>query len=252
MKHWKKNMIAFACAFSAIAPLAVPASARTMVWTGNKNPGSAVQQIIEQIQRLCPDGSGGVVILPNGGNQNWDCIIKPPSCDVPTPPAPPAPDVPDIPDIPDIPDVPDVPDEKPVPPDTDTPDQEDSVIQRYAKEVADLVNQERAAAGLAPLSVDLSVQSAAQVRAKEQTVSFSHTRPNGSSCFTALTEAGVSYRTAGENIAWGQKTPQQVMQVWMNSSSHKANILGANFTKIGVGCYIDGSGAVYWTQMFIS
>ena len=87
------------------------------------------------------------------------------------------------------------------------------------------------------------------MRAKESAQSFSHTRPNGSSFSTALTEAGVSYRTAGENIAYGQSTPQQVMNAWMNSSGHRANILHANYTTIGVG-YTVINGTAYWAQLF--
>ena len=119
----------------------------------------------------------------------------------------------------------------------------------FASQVAALVNTERAKYGLSALTVDTRVQQAALVRAKETAQSFSHTRPNGSSFSTALTEAGVSYRTAGENIAYGQTTPQQVMNAWMNSSGHRANILNANYTTIGVG-YTVINGTAYWAQLF--
>ena len=119
----------------------------------------------------------------------------------------------------------------------------------FASQVAALVNAERAKYGLSALTVDTNVQQAALVRAKETAQSFSHTRPNGSSFSTALTEAGVSYRTAGENIAYGQSTPQQVMNAWMNSSGHRANILNANYTTIGVG-YTVINGTAYWAQLF--
>ena len=119
----------------------------------------------------------------------------------------------------------------------------------FASRVAALVNAERAKYGLSALTVDTKVQQAALVRAKETAQSFSHTRPNGSSFSTALTEAGVSYRTAGENIAYGQTTPQQVMNAWMNSSGHRANILNANYTTIGVG-YTVINGTAYWAQLF--
>ena len=118
-------------------------------------------------------------------------------------------------------------------------------------EVVRLVNAERAKQGLSALKVSTTVQSAAQVRAKEIKQSFSHTRPNGSSCFTALTEAGVSYRGAGENIAYGQSTPAAVMNAWMNSEGHRANIMNGSFTTIGVG-YTVINGTPYWTQMFTS
>lgn len=119
----------------------------------------------------------------------------------------------------------------------------------FASQVVELVNAERAKYGLSALTVDAKVQQAALVRAKESAQSFSHTRPNGSSFSTALTEAGVSYRRAGENIAYGQRTPQQVMNAWMNSSGHRANILNKDFTTIGVG-YTVINGTAYWAQLF--
>ncbi|MDD3395128.1 MAG: CAP domain-containing protein, partial [Anaerotignum sp.] len=120
-----------------------------------------------------------------------------------------------------------------------------SSISAYAQKVVDLVNAERAKAGLSALQIDTDVTEAAQVRAKEIQTSFSHTRPDGRSCFTALDEAGAAYRGAGENIALGQKTPEQVMNDWMNSEGHRANILNGNFKYIGVG--VDGNA---WTQLF--
>ncbi len=129
--------------------------------------------------------------------------------------------------------------------------QTDTSESAYAAEVVRLVNAERAKEGLSALKVDSAVQAAAQVRAKETVTSFSHTRPNGSSCFTALQEAGVSYTGAGENIAYGQKTPAEVVNAWMNSPGHRANIMNGSFTTIGVGCYKSGN-TYYWSQFFIS
>ena len=143
---------------------------------------------------------------------------------------------------------PDTPDnnqpENPSVPDTDTENA------NFVRQVVNLVNQERAKAGLSPVTADTSIQAAAQVRAKEIEKSFSHTRPDGSSFSTALTQQGVTYRGSGENIAWGQKTPEQVMNGWMNSDGHRANILNKNFTKIGVGYHQNASGTNYWTQLF--
>ena len=67
----------------------------------------------------------------------------------------------------------------------------------------------------------------------------------------ALKEAGVSYRGAGENIAWGQKSPEEVMKGWMNSAGHRANILNERFTAIGVGYHQNNKGVNYWSQLFI-
>lgn len=136
-------------------------------------------------------------------------------------------------------------------PDAEAPDSSEDSVQdtSFAAQVVKLVNEERKKAGLSELTVDLKVQSAANVRAKEIVSSFSHTRPDGRQFSTALTEAGVSFRGSGENIAWGQRTPEAVMQAWMNSSGHRANILNAGYTSIGVGYYVV-NGTPYWTQLF--
>lgn len=119
----------------------------------------------------------------------------------------------------------------------------------YANEVLRLVNQERANAGLSALTTNSTITSAANKRAQEIVQSFSHTRPNGTSFSTVLKEYGVSYRTSGENIAYGQKSPQEVVTGWMNSPGHRANILNANFNTIGIGVY-QKNGTIYWTQLF--
>lgn len=120
----------------------------------------------------------------------------------------------------------------------------------FAEQVVELVNQERTKAGLNAVTLDQNIASAALVRAKEIETSFSHTRPNGSKFSTALTEQGVTFKGTGENIAWGQKSPEAVMQAWMNSEGHRANILNKNFTKIGVGYYQNAAGRNFWTQLF--
>lgn len=105
-------------------------------------------------------------------------------------------------------------------------------------------------AGLPALKLRSDITAAANVRAREIKQSFSHTRPDGSSFSTALKEQGVSYRYSGENIAWGQKTPEQVMNAWMNSEGHRANILNSNFNHIGIGYYQDEKGVKHWVQLF--
>lgn len=119
----------------------------------------------------------------------------------------------------------------------------------YAEQVLELVNKERADAGVSALSLDDDLCKAAQVRAKEISESFSHTRPNGSSCFTVLNSYGISYSGAGENIAYGSSTSSGVMNQWMNSSGHRANILNSKWKKIGVG--YDPS-TKCWVQLFIN
>ncbi|BDF33973.1 hypothetical protein CE91St62_20380 [Lachnospiraceae bacterium] len=113
-----------------------------------------------------------------------------------------------------------------------------------------LVNAERAKEGLPALKMAEDISRAALVRAKETEISFSHTRPDGRGFNTALTEQGVQFRGAGENIAWGQKSPQEVMKGWMNSPGHRANIMNSRYTTIGVGHYQNQKGTNYWTQLF--
>lgn len=137
-------------------------------------------------------------------------------------------------------------------PETSTPENKPEADKEltFAEQVVELVNQERTKAGLNAVTLDQNIASAALVRAKEIETSFSHTRPNGSKFSTALTEQGVTFKGAGENNAWGQKSPEAVMQAWMNSEGHRANILNKNFTKIGVGYYQNAAGRNFWTQLF--
>ncbi|OAS85306.1 serine protease [Metabacillus litoralis] len=118
----------------------------------------------------------------------------------------------------------------------------------FEEQVVQLVNQQRAKAGLKPLTHRADVKNVAQKKAEDMINSnyFSHTSPNYGSPFDMLKTFGISYSYAGENIAKGQKTPQEVMNAWMNSSGHRANILKPEFDTIGVGFY---HGA--WVQMFI-
>ena len=149
-------------------------------------------------------------------------------------------------------DTPVIPEEKPEDaPETDnSPDNNGNISENaYVNEVLKLVNKYRASNGLSPVSLDNAISSAADIRAKEIVRSFSHTRPDGRSCFSVLSDSGISYNGAGENIAYGQDTPEEVMTAWMNSDGHRANILNGSFTKLGVGIYSSG-GTIYWVQLF--
>ncbi len=134
-------------------------------------------------------------------------------------------------------------------PNTTTQSSNSSDVSDYANQVLKLVNQERAKAGLSALTTNTTLTNAANKRAKETVQSFSHTRPDGTNFSTVLKEFNISYRAAGENIAYGQKTPQEVVTGWMNSPGHRANILNANFGKIGIGVY-KSNGVIYWSQLF--
>lgn len=134
--------------------------------------------------------------------------------------------------------------------DTGTDTDNNTGNQSYTQQVVDLVNAERAKEGLAPLTIDPLVEKAATVRANEIQSNFDHVRPNGSSFSTAIKEQGATFRGAGENIAWGQRTPQEVVNAWMNSPGHRANIMNTNYTHIGVGNTQNSSGTQYWVQLF--
>lgn len=133
---------------------------------------------------------------------------------------------------------------------TNTTTASDSVA-AYREEVIRLVNADRAANGLGPVTSTPELMNAAQGRAGEIVTSFSHTRPNGTSCFTMMDQCGVGYGWAGENIAAGQTSPAAVENAWMNSTGHRANILNGHFNHIGVGLVTtDGGYRYYWVQMF--
>lgn len=170
-----------------------------------------------------------------------------PETEAPSVPETEAPSIPET-EVPDTPTPPETEAPETETPETEAPGQSSSM----AKQVADLVNQERAKAGLAPLTLREDLTQAAQIRAKESAVSFSHTRPDGSGFQTVLTQQQISYRRSGENIAWGQPTAQSVMNAWMNSPGHRANILNSSFEYIGVGYYTSSQGTPYWAQLFIS
>jgi len=124
---------------------------------------------------------------------------------------------------------------------------------KLEKEVVALVNQERAKLGLAPLKDNSQLSNVARTKSEDMVANnyFSHTSPTYGSPFDMMKKFGITYNAAGENIAMGQPTAASVMTAWMNSPGHKANILSANFTEIGVGVAKDKSGAIYWTQEFI-
>ena len=116
-------------------------------------------------------------------------------------------------------------------------------------EVYEITNNYRSLIGVSSLTLDSSLVEAASIRAKELSNSFSHTRPNGSSCFTVLSELGISYGTAGENIAAGYSSSQSVMEGWRSSSGHYQNIISSKFKKIGIGVNIINN-QYYWVQIF--
>jgi uncharacterized YkwD family protein len=123
----------------------------------------------------------------------------------------------------------------------------------YEQQVVDLVNKERAAAGLSALKMNTKLAGVAEKKAEDLRDNnyFDHQSPTYGSPFDMMKQFGITYSAAGENIAKGQKTPSDVMNGWMNSPGHRANILNANYTEIGVGYVTDSNGTTYWVQHFI-
>ena len=122
-----------------------------------------------------------------------------------------------------------------------------------ASEVLNLVNQERKKAGLQPLTLSEKLTIIANTKASDMAEKnyFSHDSPTYGSPFDMLKHFGVSYTAAGENIAAGQRSAQEVMNSWMNSSGHRANILNKNYTELGVGYTTGGQYGTEWVQLFI-
>ncbi|WP_085524033.1 CAP domain-containing protein [Tuberibacillus sp. Marseille-P3662] len=128
--------------------------------------------------------------------------------------------------------------------------EQNSQLSQFEQKVVELTNQEREQRGLSPLKVDTELSKVAREKSKDMASNnyFSHNSPTYGSPFDMMDQFGISYRTAGENIAKGQTSPQDVVDAWMNSEGHRKNILNSDFTHIGVGYVSNGD---IWTQQFI-
>ncbi len=122
--------------------------------------------------------------------------------------------------------------------------------EEYRDRVIELVNNERTSRGLPTLKKRNDLFPLAQTRAKEICGHFEHTRPDGRSCFTIFDDNNIQYSAVGENIAYGQTTPEEAVKDWMNSQGHRENILSKDFSGIGIGCY-KYNGVLHWVQLFI-
>lgn len=132
------------------------------------------------------------------------------------------------------------------------PEQEEQTDQlnQFEHQVVQLTNEERTKRGLSPLKVNVELSKVAREKSADMARNnyFSHNSPTYGSPFDMMKQFGISYRTAGENIAKGQRTPQEVVNAWMNSAGHRKNILNPSFKEIGVGYVENGN---VWTQQFI-
>jgi len=133
--------------------------------------------------------------------------------------------------------------------DTNANTNSNTTVSNYANQVLTLVNSERSKAGLKPLKLNATLTKSAQAKSQDMHDKkyFDHNSPTYGTPFQMMNKFGYKYSYAGENIAMGQKTPKEVMNAWMNSAGHKANILNSNYTEIGIGYVADGN---YWTQQF--
>ncbi|WP_419393791.1 CAP domain-containing protein [Cytobacillus praedii] len=125
-----------------------------------------------------------------------------------------------------------------------------SSVSAYEQKVLELTNQERAKNGVPALKLDVELSKVARTKSADMKAKgyFDHNSPTYGSPFDMMKQFGITYKSAGENIAMGQRTPEEVVNAWMNSEGHRKNILNASFTHLGVGYVADGN---YWTQMFI-
>ncbi|MBC8560109.1 SafA/ExsA family spore coat assembly protein [Fumia xinanensis] len=126
----------------------------------------------------------------------------------------------------------------------------DASVSSYEQKVIDLVNEIRVQNGLRKFTANWELSRVARYKSQDMKDKkyFSHTSPTYGSPFDMMKSFGISYKTAGENIAYGYSTPEAVIKGWMNSEGHRKNILNPSFTQIGVGYVASGN---YWTQMFI-
>lgn len=227
MKRIKQKLLTFTLTLVLLCTAAVPASAAAP--DSNCSARACVRQ--QLCFRYC-----------------WsNCQPQRPGC--PTEPeTPETPEIPEIPETPDAPATPEQPEQPEQPAEPDAPSAGAPVLS-MEQQVAELVNTERARYGLPALTLSAELSAGARLKSQDMADNryFSHTSPTYGSPFEMMKSLGIRYRTAGENIAKGYATAQAVVAAWMNSEGHRANILNADYTEIGVGYVADGN---HWTQWF--
>lgn len=263
MKNTLKRAITAISALAVVAASSISASAANCFGvidlSNNCNTSLDLNNCYVNLRSYCSDNSDIGTLLKSMGLQgifdkytsyacNIDCAVTDPGTGCDTDDCATAPDTgyftPDY-----TPSYPDAPTTAETTTNTDTSITDDSVSE-YEKRVVELVNVERAKYGLSALT--LNAELSAVARAKSQDMKdngyFSHTSPTYGSPFDMMKSFGIKYNTAGENIAYGYRTPDAVVEGWMNSEGHRANILNSSYKEIGVGYVASGN---YWTQMFI-
>lgn len=230
-------------------------SAPVLSWSGSQKPTCTLKQSCAQNQNCAQTQSGTKTWT---GTQNWsdiqnwlctqgwnctgtgsDCTSA--GCGSTTTSKPET----NVPSTPSTPNQPATPDQ----PETNVPDQGSSSVSELERAVVTLVNKERAAYGLSPLTISSQLCDGARLKSQDMRNNnyFDHNSPTYGTPFEMMRSLGITYSAAAENIAMGYSTAEAVVNGWMNSAGHRANILSEQYTTIGVGYVQDGG---YWTQWF--
>lgn len=233
--------------FAILLALAICVSAAVPAMAASRPGGCSVRPSCLPCPGCCRDFDFGCwpeegcpgPVCPNPG--------EPPEPETPSEPEQPS--EPELPIEPELPSEPETPAEPELPSEPEQPEVSDGV-HAYERQVVELVNVQRARNGLQPLSLDAELCRFARVKSQDMHDNryFDHTSPTYGSPFDMMRQFGITYASAGENIAMGYSTPEAVVNAWMNSSGHRANILSTKYTTLGVGFVSNGG---YWTQWFI-
>ncbi len=233
--------------FAILLALAICVSAAVPAMAASRPGGCSVRPSCLPCPGCCRDFDFGC--WPEEGCPGSVCPNPGEPSEPETPSEPEQPSEPELPIEPELPSEPETPAEPELPSEPEQPEVSDGV-HAYERQVVELVNVQRARNGLQPLSLDAGLCRFARVKSQDMHDDryFDHTSPTYGSPFDMMRQFGITYASAGENIAMGYSTPEAVVNAWMNSSGHRANILSAKYTTLGVGFVSDGG---YWTQWFI-
>ena len=233
--------------FAILLALAICVSAAVPAMAASRPGGCSVRPSCLPCPGCCRDFDFGC--WPEEGCPGSVCPNPGEPPEPETPSEPEQPSEPELPIEPELPSEPETPAEPELPSEPEQPEVSDGV-HAYERQVVELVNVQRARNGLQPLSLDAGLCRFARVKSQDMHDNryFDHTSPTYGSPFDMMRQFGITYASAGENIAMGYSTPEAVVNAWMNSSGHRANILSVKYTTLGVGFVPDGG---YWTQWFI-
>lgn len=245
--------------FTILLALAISVSAAVPAMAASRPGGCSVRPSCRPCPSYCWDF--GFDCWPEEGCPEAGCPTPGEPSEPETPVEPEMPSEPEMPVEPEVPSEPETPVEPEVPSEPETPVEPEAPsepeqpeasdgVHAYERQVVDLVNVQRARYGLQPVSLDAELCRFARVKSQDMHDNryFDHNSPTYGSPFDMMRQFGITYASAGENIAMGYSTPEAVVNAWMNSEGHRANILSSKYARLGVGYVADGG---YWTQWFI-